>query len=157
MISIIVAYANRRVIGHKGRIPWHLPDDLQHFKRVTSGHNIVMGYKTYRSIGHPLPKRRNIVLTHQEIAEAGIEVVHSREEVLTLGDVFIIGGESLYRQFLDFANRLYITEVALTVEGDAFFPEWKREDFTLISSQEGVLNEKNTIPHTFLLYERITE
>jgi dihydrofolate reductase len=155
MINIIVAYANHRVIGREGKIPWLLPDDLQHFKRITSGHTIVMGRKTYESIGHPLPQRRNIVLTrHHELAGAGLEVVHSKEEVLTLGDVFIIGGASLYRQFLEVAERLYITEVALDIEGDAFFPEWKRDDFTLVSSHVGVLDEKNTIPHTFLLYER---
>ena len=155
MISIIVAYANGRVIGQQGRIPWHLPDDLQHFKRITSGHTIVMGRKTYQSIGHPLPQRRNVVLTHHhELAGADLEVVHSKEEVLALGDIFIIGGASLYSQFLEFAERLYITEVALAIEGDAFFPAWNSDDFTMISSREGALNEKNTIPHTFLLYER---
>lgn len=155
MISIIVAYAHGRVIGRQGRIPWHLPDDLQHFKRVTSGHTVVMGHKTYESIGQPLPQRRNIVLTHHhEIDLPGLEVVHSKEEVLALGDVFIIGGASLYRQFLEFAECLYITEVAFDAEGDAFFPAWNSADFTLISSQEGALDEKNTIPHTFLLYER---
>jgi dihydrofolate reductase len=155
MISIIVAYAHGRVIGRQGRIPWYLPDDLQHFKRVTSGHTVVMGRKTYQSIGHPLPQRRNIVLTHQhELAGTGLEVVHSKEEVVALGDIFIIGGASLYSQLLEVAERLYITEVALDVEGDAFFPAWNCADFTLISSQEGVLDEKNVIPHTFLLYER---
>jgi dihydrofolate reductase len=155
MISIIVAYAHGRVIGREGRIPWHLPDDLQHFKHITTGHTVVMGRKTYESIRHPLSERRNIVLTHNdEPAGAGIEVVHSKEDVLALGDVFIIGGASLYRQFLQFAGRLYITEIELDVEGDAFFPKWRPDDFTLISSREGVLNKKNTIPHTFLLYER---
>ncbi|HEV2659680.1 MAG TPA: dihydrofolate reductase, partial [Ktedonobacteraceae bacterium] len=126
MISIVVAYAHDRVIGQQGRIPWYLPDDLQHFKRITSGHIVVMGRKTYESIGHALPQRRNVVLTrHHTLAGADIEVVHSKEEVLALGDVFIIGGASLYSQFLEFAERLYITEIALNVEGDAFFPEWR--------------------------------
>ncbi len=155
MISIIVAYAHDRVIGRHGKIPWHLPDDLYHFRRVTSGHTVVMGRKTYESIGHALPQRRNIVLTrHHELAEVGFEVLHSKEEVLALGDVFIIGGASLYRQFLEFAERLYITEVALDVEGDAFFPAWNAENFMLISSQEGTCDDKNSIPHTFFLYER---
>lgn len=155
MISIIVAYAHSRVIGQQGSIPWYLPDDLQHFKRVTSGHTIVMGRKTYQSIGRPLPERRNVVLTHHhELVGADLEVVHSKEEVLALGDVFIIGGASLYSQFLEVAERLYITEVALDIEGDAFFPSWNSADFTLISSREGVLDEKNVLPHTFLLYER---
>jgi len=155
MISMIAAYANGRVIGRQGSIPWYLPDDLQHFKRVTSGHTVVMGRKTHESIGHPLPQRRNIVLTrHNELVEADLEVVHSKEEVLALGDIFIIGGASLYSQFLEFTERLYITKVALDIEGDAFFPAWNSADFTLVSSQKGVLDEKNTIPHTFLLYER---
>lgn len=155
MISIIVAYANDRVIGCEGRIPWHLPDDQQHFKRVTSGHTVVMGRKTCTSIGRPLPQRRNIVLTHRDkIDLPGFEVVHSKEDVLALGNVFIIGGETLYRQFLEVAGRLYITELELDVEGDTFFPAWHHDDFTLVSSREGVLDEKNTIPHTFLLYEK---
>jgi dihydrofolate reductase len=155
MISIIVAYAHGRVIGRQGKIPWYLPDDLQHFKQVTSGHTVVMGRKTYESIGRPLPQRRNVVLTHHcEIDLPGFEVVHSKEAILRLGDIFIIGGASLYSQFLEVAERLYITEVALDVEGDAFFPAWNSADFTLISSRAGVLDEKSTIPHTFLLYER---
>jgi dihydrofolate reductase len=155
MISIVVAYANGRVIGKNGKIPWYLPDDLQHFKNITSGHIVVMGRKTFEAIGQPLPKRRNVVLTHSHhINPPGIEVVHSKSEVLALGEVFIIGGENVYRQFLDDAERLYITEIAFETDGDAFFPEWNRQSFRLVSAQEGVLDEKNTLPHTFYVYER---
>lgn len=155
MISIIVAYANDRVIGKDGKIPWHLPDDKQHFKRVTSGHIIVMGRKTFASIGRPLPNRRNIVLTSSAtLASPGVEVVHHKDDVLALGDVFIIGGESVYRQFLDLAERLYITEIALEVDGDAFFPAWDRQSFTLVSARPGILDEQNTLPHTFYTYKR---
>ena|SRR5437763_1976589 len=155
MINIIVAYANGRVIGKNGKVPWHLPSDLQHFKRVTSGHTVVMGRKTFEAIGGPLPQRRNVVLTHNnDIHLPGIEVVHSTQEVFELGDVFIIGGENVYRQFLAAAERLYITEIAFETEGDTFFPEWDRQSFTLVSAQEGILDEKNTLPHTFYVYER---
>ena len=114
-----------------------------------------MGRKTFEAIGGPLPQRRNVVLTHNnDIHLPGIEVVHSTQEVFELGDVFIIGGENVYRQFLAAAERLYITEIAFETEGDTFFPEWDRQSFTLVSAQEGILDEKNTLPHTFYVYER---
>ena len=155
MINIIVAYANNRVIGKDGKIPWRLPHDSQHFKRITSGHIVVMGRKTFESIGRPLPHRRNIVLTSSTtFAAPGVEVMHSKDDVLALDDVFIIGGASIYRQFLDVADRLYITEIALEIDGDTFFPAWDRQSFSLISAQPGVLDEQNTLPHTFFIYER---
>jgi len=155
MISIIVAYAHNRVIGQGGSIPWHLPDDLQHFKRITSGHTIVMGRTTFTSIGHPLPQRRNIVLTHtDDIHLPGIEIIHSREAVFALGDVFIIGGATVYQQFIESADRLYITEIALDIKGDTFFPAWDRQAFTLVSTHEGSVDDKNIFPHTFFLYQR---
>src|SRR5438477_5771546 len=158
MISIIVAYAKGRVIGKDGKIPWQLPSDLQHFKEVTYGHTVVMGRKTFAALGRPLPGRRNVVLTHSSTIDLpGVEVVHSREDVLALGDVFIIGGETVYKQFLDAAERLYITEIVLEVDGDTFFPEWDRQSFTLVSAKEGVLDEQNTVPHTFYIYERKTQ
>jgi dihydrofolate reductase len=155
MISIIVAYANNRVIGKDGKIPWRLPHDSQHFKRITSGHIIVMGRKTFESIGRPLPQRRNIVLTNSTtLTLPGVEVMHSKDDVLALDDVFIIGGASVYKQFLDVADRLYITEIALEIDGDTFFPAWDRQSFALISTQPGILDEQNTLPHTFFTYER---
>src|SRR5947209_11234361 len=120
MISIVVAYAQGRVIGKDGKIPWHLPNDLKHFKRITSGHTVVMGRKTLEAIGRPLPHRRNVVLTHSHnLCLPGVEVIHSIQEVIALGNVFIIGGETVYRQFLELAERLYITEIALKLDGDA--------------------------------------
>lgn len=155
MISIVVAYANGRVIGRGSVIPWHLSDDRRHFKRITSGHTVVMGRKTFESIGRPLPQRRNVVLTNDRAFEhPGVEVVHSVDEALALGDIFVMGGEEIYRAFLDKADRLYITEIELDVEGDIFFPEWDRAAFTLVWEQKGVVDEKNAFPHTFYLYER---
>ena len=156
MISIVVAYAHDRVIGRGGKIPWHLPNDLRYFKLITTGHAVLMCLKTFESIGRPLPQRRNIVLTHnKDIHLMGVEVVHSKQEVCALdGDIFIIGGEAIYREFIDITDRLYITEIALDVDGDTFFPAWDPQNFTLVSSQAGILDEKNTLPHTFFVYQR---
>jgi dihydrofolate reductase len=159
MIGLLVAYAHGRVIGKDGTIPWRLPNDLRYVKRLTTGHTVVMGRKTFDSIGRPLPNRRNIVLSHDTtLTLPGVEVVHSVEEALRLvagqDDLFVLGGESIYRQFLPLADRLYITEVDYTTEGDTFFPEWDRSAFHLISQQAGTLDEKNTLPHVFYVYER---
>jgi len=158
MISIIVAYANGRVIGKGGKLPWLLPNDSKYFKQITLGHTVVMGRKTFESIGRrPLPKRRNVVFTRGEINLPGVEVAHSKDEVRALatnGEVFIVGGENVYKAFLDVADYLYITEIALETDGDTFFPEWDRQSFTLVSAKEGILDEKNILPHTFYVYKR---
>lgn len=160
MISMIAAYARGRVIGKEGKLPWRLPNDSRYFQRVTTGHTVVMGRKTFDSMGKPLPRRRNIVLSHsQSLAPAGAEVVRSVDDVLALdqaenGEIFIVGGEQIYTLFLPSARRLYLTEIELTVEGDTHFPAWNPQEFTLVSAQSGQLDEKNTLPHTFLVYER---
>jgi dihydrofolate reductase len=159
MISLLVAYAHGRVIGKDGKIPWRLPNDLHYVKRVTIGNIVVMGRTTFESIGRPLPLRHNVVLTHDRtLTIPGVTVMHSVEEVLALDDghddLFVLGGENVYRQFLPLADRLYITEIDYKTEGDTFFPEWDRSAFHLISIQEGTLDEKNLLPHTFYVYER---
>jgi dihydrofolate reductase len=155
MISMIVAYARGRVIGKEGKIPWHLPADLRRFKKITRGQVVVMGFKTFEMLGRPLPQRRNIVLTHRsDIDIVGVEALHSKDEVLALGDVFIIGGESVYRQFLEEAERLYITEIDIEVDGDTFFPQWDRRSFNLLDVEQGRLDAQNSLPHTFYVYER---
>jgi len=127
MISLVVAMAENHVIGINNTLPWHLPEDLKHFKAMTLGKPVVMGRKTWDSIGRPLPGRRNIVVTRNADWSAdGAEVAHSLEAALALaGDVeeiCVIGGAELYRQAIDAADRLLVTEVGLTVAGDAFFP-----------------------------------
>lgn len=155
MISLIVAYAKNQVIGKEGNMPWSLPADLKHVKEVTTGKTIVMGRKTFESIGKPLSNRRNVVLTRsRDFHPEGVDVVHSKEEVLALGDVIIFGGAEIYRQFLDVVDRLYITEIDLETEGDTFFPAWDRDAFVLLDKREGVVDEKNVHPHTFYVYER---
>lgn len=157
MISLIVAYARGQVIGKDGVMPWHLPADLKHVKELTTGKTIVMGRKTFESLGKPLPNRRNVVLTrNQEFHPEGVDVVHTKEEVVALGDVIIFGGSEIYKQFLDVVDRLYITEIDMETEGDTFFPDWDREAYTLVEKREGVVDEKNRYPHTFYVYDKKT-
>jgi len=127
MISLVVAMAENHVIGINNTLPWHLPEDLKHFKAMTLGKPVVMGRKTWDSIGRPLPGRRNIVVTRNADWSAdGAEVAHSLDAALALAggveEICVIGGAELYRQAIDAADRLLVTEVGLTVAGDAFFP-----------------------------------
>lgn len=155
MISLLVAYAHNQVMGKDGTMPWHLPADLKHVKELTTGKTIVMGRKTLESIGKPLPNRRNVVLTrNRDFHMPGVEVVHSKDEVLAMGDVIIFGGAEIYRQFLDDVDRMYITEIDLETEGDTFFPQWDRDAFTLVEKREGIVDEKNRYPHVFYVYDR---
>ncbi|MED1600041.1 dihydrofolate reductase [Alkalihalophilus marmarensis] len=159
MISYIVAMDNKRTIGANNDLPWHLPADLAHFKRVTSGHTIVMGRKTYESIGRPLPKRRNVILTRNKDFNAeGCEVVHQLEEVLDIAkqeeECFIIGGAELFKLFWNDTDRLYITHIDETFEGDTYFPEIKESEWEKVSDEAGTVDEKNRYPHTFCTYER---
>jgi len=155
MISLLVAHARNQVIGKDGVMPWHLPADLAHVKKLTTGKTIVMGRKTFESLGRPLPKRRNVVLTrNRDYLPEGVEVVHTKQEVLEMGDVIIFGGAEIYRQFLDVADRLYITKIDLEAEGDTFFPDWDKSVFVLVDKQEGIVDEKNRYPHTFYVYDR---
>src|SRR5262245_13659219 len=129
-ISIIAAIATNGVIGRGGKLPWHLSDDLKRFKRLTMGHTIVMGRKTWESIGRPLPGRRTVVLTRQSeyLVPDGVHLASSLDDALDLAesagddDAFIVGGEELYRWALPRADRFYFTEVAADVDGDAYFP-----------------------------------
>ena len=131
-IAMIAAMANNRVIGKDNQMPWHLPADLKHFKKVTLGKPVIMGRKTYQSIGKALPGRRNIVISRQGVAlSEDADWVQSIEQALALvqdeAEVMIIGGAEIYRQVLPMADRLYITDIDLTVEGDAFFPDYQAE------------------------------
>jgi len=126
----IVAMTSDRIIGRDGTLPWHLPEDLAFFKRTTSGHPIVMGRKTYESIGRPLPKRRNIVLTRDRNWSApGVETIHDPADLTTLdglnGTVFIIGGAEVYSAFLDLTDELLVSRVHENFPGDTRFPEFE--------------------------------
>lgn len=159
MISMIAAMSHNNVIGKDGDMPWHLPNDLRHFKEVTSGNPILMGRKTYQSIGKPLPNRRNIVLTRDKSFHAeGVEVIHSLNEVEPLmheaDEFFVIGGATIYEQLMHLAERLYITKIDATFEGDTYFPQINDEVWHVVNEKAGVLDEKNHYEHTFYTYER---
>jgi dihydrofolate reductase len=125
-VVLVAALADNGVIGADGALPWHLPDDLKRFKALTLGKPIVMGRKTYASIGRPLPKRRNVVLSRSTHVIEGVEAVHGVDEALALlegeAEIAIIGGEQIYRAFLPYATKLELTHVETSVEGDARFP-----------------------------------
>jgi dihydrofolate reductase len=142
-IAIVVAVANHGVIGVKNALPWHLPEDLAHFKATTLGHCLIMGRKTFESIGRPLPKRRTIVVSHNaHLAIPGVATVTSLraaiDHAVASGEskIFIVGGAQIYEQGLAFANEVVLTRVALTVEGDAFFAPLLPEEWELLERTE---------------------
>jgi len=151
-LSILVAHDQQRVIGYNNDLPWHLPNDLKHVKKLSTGNTLVMGRGTFESIGKPLPNRRNVVLTHnQNFQHDGVDVIHSIGEIYNLpGHVFIFGGQSLFDKMIDKVDDMYITVLEGKFKGDTFFPPYTFEEWEVASSEEGVLDEKNTIPHTFL-------
>lgn len=133
-ISLVAAMAANRVIGKDGQMPWHLPQELQHFKAVTMGKPIVMGRRTFESIGRPLPGRHNIVITrHPEALPSAVTAVSSVDEAIrAAGDadeLMVIGGGEIYRQFLPIASSLYLTEIDLDIDGDTWFPEYNSEQW----------------------------
>jgi len=161
MISILVAMDKNRAIGVNNDLPWHLPADLQYFKRITMGHPIIMGRKTHDSIGRALPGRENIILTRDKNYSAeGCTVIHSVADIKRLNEerkneeLFVIGGAELFRQVLDFTDRLYITQIEAEFEADTFLPEINLDQWKLISKEQGIKDEKNPYDYYFLVYER---
>jgi dihydrofolate reductase len=159
-ISIVVAISENNAIGKDNQLLWHLPADLRHFKNITTGHTIIMGRKTYDSIGKPLPNRRNIVITRQQgLKLEGIEVVNSLAEALSLCDptreAFIIGGAEIYKQALPLCKRIYLTTVHQTYKADAFFPELSANEWREIEKVAHLADEKNKVPYSFSTLERI--
>jgi dihydrofolate reductase len=162
MISIIVAAAENGVIGRRGELPWHLSDDLRRFKALTMGKPIVMGRKTFESIGRPLPGRRNIVITRQRgFAAEGCDVVSSIDEAIAAAgdaaEVMVIGGSEIYALFLPHATRLYLTRVHANVDGDALFPALREPDWTLVQDDRHLADGRNEFDYSFRTYERYTQ
>lgn len=156
MVKIIVAKSRNGIIGDSNKLIWSLPGDLANFKKITTGHSIVMGRKTFQSIGKPLPGRRNIIITRNTDYEVkDCEVVNSLEEALLLtgNDCFIIGGGEIYKQSLHIASKIYLTLVDEDFTGDTIFPEL--DDNWFKSSEEKFLkDEKNPYNYSFITYER---
>lgn len=161
MISLLVAMGKNHVIGFENDMPWHLPEDLKYFKEKTTGHTIIMGRKTYDSIGRVLPNRRNIVLTRQKLDfPKEIEVIRDINQIYQWNkanpdqELFIIGGGNLYNQVLPYADRMYITEIDENFEGDTFFPTFEANEWTLTSKVKGERNNDNPYEYYFLQYDR---
>jgi dihydrofolate reductase len=157
MLSIIVAADRNNVIGKDNALIWHLPNDLRYFKEKTTGHAIIMGRRTFDSVGKPLPNRRNIIITRNPGFKVdGCEVVTSLEAALSLvnpdEENFIVGGEEIYRQSLPLTDRVYLTRIDHEFEGDRHFPELG-PDWKLIEETEGIVDEKNAFAHSFLVFD----
>ena len=141
-LSIVVAMTKDRVIGKDGKLPWHVPEDLRHFRKVTTGHAIIMGRKTYESIGKPLPNRRNMVVGTRIKPSEGVEIFSSLEEAIAKArehdtEPCVIGGSSIFARALPLCTRIYLTEIMLDVEGDTFFPELDRAAFREVERRAG--------------------
>lgn len=158
MISLIAAMDKNNVIGYENDMPWSLPNDLKYFKEVTSNHTIIMGRKTYESIGRPLPNRRNIILSRSGYqTEDNVDVISSIEDIKALGkkeDVFVIGGGMIYEQVIPYADRLYITCIDADLKGDTYFPQFSETEWEVIDVKDGIQNELNEYKHTFYVYSR---
>jgi dihydrofolate reductase len=159
-ISIIVAVASNGVIGNANQLPWRIPEDLKRFKLLTSGHAVIMGRKTFESIGKPLPNRKNIVVSRtMQAGEAnGWVAVGSLEQALQAAqgssEVFVIGGDSIYRQAMPLAQRLYVTRVHAAVEGDTFFPEISGEEWEQVACSDVMICGKSGLRYSFVTYVR---
>ena len=161
IVSAIVATSKSGVIGKDNDIPWYLPADLKYFKKTTLNHHIIMGRKTFQSIGRPLPKRTNIVLTRDGFFVASkCLVAHSLEGALEMAfdneekEVFIIGGGQIYELALPYLDRVYLTQVDIDVAGDVTFPTLPESDWEEISSEAHLPDDKNEYGYTFKVYER---
>ena len=160
MLSIVVAVGKNNIIGKENGLLWHLPNDLKHFRKITEGHTIIMGRKTFESIGRVLPNRRHIVLTRSsDFQVEGVEKASSIEEVLKLveneEEAFVIGGGEIYRHFLPSIQRIDMTEVDIEKDADVFFPAIDSLECKGVEEESGVLDERNTIPHRLLILERV--
>jgi dihydrofolate reductase len=159
IVSIIAAMDRNRLIGNKNRLPWHLPADLAHFKQVTMGKPIIMGRKTFESIGRPLPGRTNIVLTrspdfHAEGVVTATTLEQAMEYAATEDEAIIIGGSAIYELALSRADRLYLTYVESACEGDAWFPEFDIERWRIVASEQHAADENNSSDYRFVTYDR---
>ncbi|OMH39197.1 dihydrofolate reductase [Motiliproteus sp. MSK22-1] len=164
-LALIVAQSENRVIGRNNKLPWHLPEDLKYFKSVTMGKVIIMGRKTFESIGRPLPGRTNIVVTRNlEYSFNGVDVVHDlqaaieKAESLSIingwNEALVIGGSQLYEQALPLTERLYLTQVHHQVDGDAYFPALNSQDWEQVGSKSFKSDDVNPYNYSFLVFNR---
>jgi dihydrofolate reductase len=158
IVSFVVAIAENNAIGKDNQLLWTLPTDMKHFKDITTGHTVIMGRKTFESMGKPLPKRRNIVITRKlDLKIEGAEVKNSLEEALSAAagdeEVFVIGGAEIYKEALSKTDRIYLTRVHQSFDGDSYFPELNMENWVETAREEHQPDEKNNIAFTFSTLE----
>ncbi len=161
MISIIVAVAKNNVIGKNNQLIWHLPEDLKRFKELTTGHTILMGKNTFISLGRVLPNRKHVVLYDKDdlkVDNENVELVHSLNDFIKYKDldeeVFVIGGAMVYRQMIEYADKLYITEINKEFEGDVYFPVIDKSIWKETQRIKGKKDEKNNLDYDFVTYNR---
>nr|AIA13198.1 Dihydrofolate reductase [uncultured bacterium] len=161
IISLLVAMDEKRGIGKAGGLPWRLSSDMKRFRELTMGHHIIVGRKTFESIGKPLPGREMIIVTRsQSTAREGCFITHSVEEAVSLArergesELFICGGAEIYAQTLGVADRLYLTLVHADCDADVFFPEWNGDEWVEVESADHTADEKNQYPFTFKVLAR---
>lgn len=158
-IALVAAYDRNRLIGRDNALPWHLPADLRRFRRLTRGKPVIMGRRTFASMGAPLPERRNIVLTHDPAFRAvGVEVARSADEALKrcagADEVMVIGGGGVFAEFLPRADRLYLTEIDAAFEGDAYFPPFDRREWIEFERERHEPDARHAYAYAFVTLER---
>ena len=159
MLSIIVAIANENVIGKDNQLIWHLPEDLKRFKEITTGHKIIMGRKTFESLGRVLPNRKHIILCNDMEMDIENENVEILDDIAKLDkyinsdeECFVIGGATIYKLLMPYANKMYITKINQSFEGDVWFPEIKEDIWKEISKEKGIKNEENPYDYEYITY-----
>ena len=156
-ITIIAAVSENNVLGKNNKLIWHIPDDLKRFKKLTSGHSVIMGRKTFESITKPLPERKNIILTRNKNYKAKDTLIaHNVKEAINISEndnqPFIIGGGEIYKLFMNISNKIELTRIHKSYDGDAFFPEILEEKWKLVKSKKNNLNETKIINFSYLTY-----
>lgn len=162
MLSIIVAMANNNVIGKDNQLIWHLPEDLKRFKSLTTGHTIIMGRKTFESLGRVLPNRKHVVLCRSgklQIKDENVEVIAQISSLQPYIDskqeCFVIGGGAIYKQLMPYAKKMYITKIKHDFEGDVYFPQIDDKQWKATCCQKGITDEKNPYDYEYINYVRI--
>lgn len=161
MLSTIVAIANNNVIGKDNKLIWHLPEDLKRFKQITTGKNIIMGRKTFESLGRVLPNRKHIILCNDMEMDIDNENVEILDDISKLDkyinsdeENFVIGGATIYKLLMPYVNKLYITKINHDFEGDVYFPEIKEAEWKEISKEKGLRNDENPYDYEYITYIR---
>ena len=162
MLSIIVAIAKNNVIGKDNQLIWHLPEDLKRFKKLTTNHTIIMGRKTFESLGRVLPNRKHVILCNDaemNVNDENVEILDDISKLKKYKDSeeenFVIGGATIYKLLMPYTNKMYVTHINQDFEGDVYFPEISENDWKVIEKEKGLKDEKNPFDYEYITYERI--